>query len=296
MSPRRLAWVALLAVACKAQPPEPQTPPTPVVPNSAPSVAASNPPVAPSTTAATARHHREPGTEAQLVGLQEAGAALARGDQAGAVARYETVLAGPPTGAAVSAGLAAASLLEVDEPAAAEALYLKTLAIAGDVPEAHFAAGRFFGGRRDSVRAIRHLKQALDLEPDFLPAYPLLGGLLVAGGRQEEAAQRMVVYEQRLNRLLRHVREAERSAEERAGILELLSYIDDERALQAVIDRLKDGSPAVRMAAGGALVDLASPEAVTALAQAVVQEEQPVVREMLTSALRQARAALASQP
>lgn len=293
---RAIVTCALLTLpACKRDAsPTPAAPPAPAAKGA--SAPAPAPASAVATSATAARHQRHPGTAAQLLALEEGGKAAAAGDLAQAVARYRSALDGPPSGAAISAGLAAAGLLEVDQPLEAQALYLRTLDIADDVPEAHFAAGRFFGGRQDAVRAIRHLKRTVALEPDFLPAYPLLGGLLVSTGREAEAAERMTTYEKRLNRLLRHLRQGERSAPERTGIIELLSYIDDERATAAVISRLEDSDPAVRMAAGGALVDLAGPAAVTALAKAAVREEVPVVRQMLTSALRQARARLADQP
>lgn len=262
----------------------------------APSTPPSTPPSQAAPPTQAARHTLSAGTGEQLLGLDEAAQALAQGDLGKAEARYRAVLDGPASGAAVSAGLAAAQLLETDAPDRADALYRRVLAIAPDMPEVHFAASRFYGSQRDTARALRHLARAVEVEPDFLPAYPLLGGLLVQAGRQDEAATRMVAYEQRLNGLLRRLAQAQRAVGERVGIIELLGYLDDERATEGLVARLADEAPEIRMAAGGALADHGDPASVQALASALMREADPVVRAMLTSALKRARSTLEASP
>lgn len=238
----------------------------------------------------------KPDTAAQLEALERGNAALAARDFAGALPHFLSASQGPPSGAAVSALLAAVEALEaLDRAPEATELVEKALRLAPAVPEVHLAAGRFFAGQVDHVRAVRHFERALALEPDLLPVYPLLGAVLVKADRPQDAANTMARYEARLNRLLQGLRAPTETPDARRhAIVDLLALLDDERATEGLIAALRDPHPQVRMAAGGALADAPTAEAVVALSEAAVAEQDGVARRVLAANLARARDALAA--
>jgi tetratricopeptide (TPR) repeat protein len=283
-----LALLLLAAAGCKERPAPAAPPPVDAAPPPPVDAAAPRPDLGPPALA--------PDTAAQLEALERGNAALAERDFAGALPHFLRAVQGPPSGAAVSALLAAVEALEaLDRAPEAAELVERALRLAPAVPEVHFAAGRFFAGQVDHVRAVRHFERALALEPDLLPVYPLLGAVLVKAERPQDAAGTMTRYETRLSRLLKALRSpAETPDARRHAIVDLLALLDDERATEGLIAALRDPHPQVRMAAGGALADAPTAEAVVALSEAVVAETDGVARRVLTANLARARDALAA--
>jgi hypothetical protein len=279
-----------LLLGCNGSP-KPATPGT-----STPSAA---PASAPATQAASAPASTAPvpstGSADQLMALDAGNTALDAGQNEQALAHFRVALTGPVNGAWISAGLAAAGLLEKPAPGEARALYLRLTEVA-PIPEVHFAAGRFHGGQGDAPKAAEALQRAIELEPDFLPAYPLLGGLLVQTGREAEAAPLMLKYEQRLQRATRRLGDPALGLDARLAIVELFGVVDDERTLSALIDALGANKPELRTAAAGALMELGEPTAVQALAKAALAETHPMAKQLMIAALRRARDVLKTTP
>ncbi|MCB9548365.1 MAG: hypothetical protein H6706_21360 [Myxococcales bacterium] len=236
-----------------------------------------------------------PGTEAQDAALAEGQTALAEGRPEAALRAFLAGSEGPVTGASVSAGLAAAALLEdqkrVDE---AEALYLALQARAREVAEVQFVVGRFLAGRERTADAIAAFQAAIRLQPDFLPAYPLLSALLVGGGQRDVAAELLVDYERRLAARIRRVQTEGASDAERVAIVDLLAVLVDERAEEVLRGLLAAESPAVRMAAAGAVADQEEPAALVALAEALGRERDYTAQQVIRAALKRARDRAAS--
>jgi len=230
-----------------------------------------------------------PGTEAQQEALRAGNDRLAAGDVPGALAAFLSAHEGQVSGASVSAGLAAADLHESrGEMSAARALYEALSTQAPRLPEVHFTAARFFAGQRERARAIHGFTRAIELQPDFLPAYPLLGALLVQSGRTDEAARRMVTYESRLGAQLRIVRDQRVPTPARVDVVHLLATLDDERVHKTLIELLGYTDRQMRIAAAGALADAPSPEALLALRVAAAAEVEPFTRRVLAEAMRRA--------
>ncbi|MCB9541596.1 MAG: HEAT repeat domain-containing protein [Myxococcales bacterium] len=231
------------------------------------------------------------GTAEQLQALERANAALDRDDEASALAEYTRAAAGPVTGAAISATLAAAELHDTrGRPAEARALYQRAVEIAPQMAEIRYAAGRFFAGLGESPLADVELREAIRLQPDFLPSYPALAGVLSQSGQPEAAAALLLAYEQRLQALTARLRDPARANADRIAVVDLFALLDDERATRALIDALADPSPHIRLAAADALTFDPDPEALIALARAVEAEADPIAKRALAASLRRAQA------
>ncbi len=230
-----------------------------------------------------------PGSEAQQEALRAGKERLAAGDVTGAVSAFRDALEGDVSGASISAGIAAADLHESrKEMAAARAMYEALLKLAPKLPEVHFTAARFFAGQRESKRAIAGFSRTIELQPDFLPAYPPLGALLVQAGRNDEAGRRMVTYESRLGAQLRIARDGRTATKVRVEVVHLLATLDDERVEKALIGLLEAPNRQMRIAAAGAIADAPSPKGLAALRIAAEVEVEPFSRRVLSEARKRA--------
>lgn len=230
------------------------------------------------------------GTPEQLLALKAGNEALARGDEAAALTGFIEAFDGPITGASISAGLAAAALHDAAGKAAeAGAIYERLLQMAPDVPEIRFTAGRFYSAAGQPKKARAQLEAAITLQPDFLPAYPMLGGLLANTGRKTKAAELMLTYESRLKGLLDVLVDPQARAHRKVPIIDLFALIDDDRATRALIVAVGDSSMHVRLAAAGALVHDPDPAALEAIAKAALAERDPIARRALAASLKAAK-------
>ncbi len=230
------------------------------------------------------------GTPEQLLALKAGNEALARGDEAAALTGFIEAFDGPITGASISAGLAAAALHDAAGKAAeAGAIYERLLQMAPDVPEIRFTAGRFYSAAGQPKKARAQLEKAIALQPDFLPAYPMLGGLLANTGRKTKAAELMLTYESRLKGLLDVLVDPQARAHRKVPIIDVFALIDDDRATRALIVAVGDSSMHVRLAAAGALVHDPDPAALEAIAKAALAERDPIARRALAASLKAAK-------
>jgi tetratricopeptide (TPR) repeat protein len=234
---------------------------------------------------------RDEGTGEQLLALDEGKSALEAGRLDAAAAAFRRAWAGPPTGAAISAGLVLAELAEAQgKTREADRIYRTLVEKAPEMPEIQFTAGRFAWRQRDAALAIDRLRAAIEVEPDFLPAYIQLGTVLTTADRGAEAAPVFLEYERRLNVLLRTLKDERARLGDRVEIVELLGALTDERVLQHLIDAMAARPPEVRAVAAQVIAEDDAPAALEALAKAALAEKHPAVRVAMTAALRSARA------
>ncbi len=287
---RSLMAIALVAAGCTSEPP---AAPAPASQAKAPATAPAPPSVVeapPSSPPDAGPPPLAPDTLEQMQALEGAKAALLAGRDGEARRLFLKASDGPVSGAAVSAGLAAAELLEAaGDAAGAEAVYARLRGGPGGLPEVHLAAGRFYERRNEIPKAIEALQAAVQGQPDLLPAYASLGVLLARAGRNDEAATALLQYESRLNDMLRVLRATKTDLDRRMAVVEVLAMVDDERVTKALIEALAAPEPDLRMFAAEALVDDDSPEALEALARAAQAEQHPLAKRVMFEALGRAR-------
>lgn len=231
------------------------------------------------------------GTAEQLLALKAANEALARNDQAVALAGFIEAFDGPTTGASISAGLAAAELHDAaGRVAEATAIYERLIGMAPDVAEIHFTAGRHFAAAGKSKRARAELERSIELEADFLPAYPLLGGVYAKTGKKKRAAELMLTYETRLKGLLDTLADPQVGAHRKVPIIDVFALVDDDRVTRGLIGAVADPSMHVRLAAADALTHDADPAALEAIARAALSERDAIARRALAASLKRAKA------
>ena len=231
-----------------------------------------------------------PGTDGQIEYFELGKEALDKGDEQSALKHFLRASDGAVSGASVSAALAAANLHELrDRPDQAKAIFVRMVALAPGVPELRFAAARFFASQRDTGRAIEGFQATIRHQPEFLPAYPLLAALWMQAGKNDDATQLLLTYETKLNAHLRRLKSVDVHPTDKRSIIDLLALVGDERATQGLIKALEDPAPVVRLTAAGALGDDPSPEALAALAKAMLAEKEPIVKQVMIAAARRAR-------
>lgn len=287
---RALLSLALLLGACRSQPPapapSPASAPPSTLPSAPPSAAALPTAPAPPTPQTLAE-----GTPTQLAALNGAKAALAAGKDREALAMFREAMEGGMTGTSVSAALAAAELLTArGRDAEALELYRQLVSRAQLIPEVQFTAARFFWTHGDDKSAQNALESALMVQPDFLPAWRLLGMAQARAGKKTEAGRTLTEYELRLGRIVRRSADLSVAPGERLGALVMLSMLDDDRGVEALVKALKDPDAGLRAAVADMLADESAPEALAGLAEAALAEKDPDVRLHIAAQLARARA------
>lgn len=239
------AMVGTLAITgCEsnATPSTPTTPPTPSTPEP---VAA---PVKVEETSTAVSDPKSPGTPEQQDLLAVAkGHFMANELEAARTAFEALVKTGPLSAPKITGYIALGQIYkELGEGAKARVLYAELVRIAPEVPEAHFMHGRALAEARETTAAIRAYEATIRLQPDYLQAYVELGALYVHAGRDEEAQKVFLMYEQRVYGLAKKLEDTKSPVEDRLAVLEVFSFIQDDRASQAIMIALKDPAPEVR--------------------------------------------------
>ena len=230
-----------------------------------------------------------PGSDEQREFLRQGTEKLAAGDIPGAIVAFTDAREGKTSGASVSAGIALGDLLErANKATAAKAVYTALLAETPKLPEVQFVAARFFAGQGEDQSAIAGFSKVVELQPDFLPAYPPLAALLARSGRAEEAGRRLVTYESRLGVQLRAVKNEGAKTEARIQVVHLLATLEDERVQTTMLQLLESPDKQLRIAAASVIADGPSPAGIEALRVAVAAEAEPFTQRALKEALRRA--------
>lgn len=188
------------------------------------------------------------GTQEQQDMLLRAKADFLEGKwDAAQVAFEKLMVTGPISGPQVTAMIALAEIYkEKGEAAKALALYNDLLARAPDVAEVQFIGGRALAENGETSRAIAAYEKAITLDSNYLQAYVELGALYVKAGRNEEANKIFLAYEQRIYGLAKKLESRDIDPAEKLDVLEVFSFVKDDRANQAIMMALADPAPEVR--------------------------------------------------
>ncbi len=154
---------------------------------------------------------------------------------------------GPISGPQVTAMIALAEIYKSkNETAKASALYMDLLARAPDIAEVQFIAGRSLAENGDTTKGIAAYEKAIALDDNYLQAFVELGGLYVKAGRTEDANKTFLLYEQRIYTMAKVLEDKTADPIYKLEILEIFSFVKDDRANQAIIGALVDPVPEVR--------------------------------------------------
>ncbi len=232
----------------------------------------------------------KPGSTAQQNALAKAKVFYLKKDYEKAEVLFEALTRSLPISAeVVSAGLALGDIYTQqgrDEDAIE--LYTFILERAPDTPEVHLVVGRKHAAAGRREMAIGSFEKALELQPSYLFLWVELGQLQAARGEQEESAKAFVKYEQEIARLTKILEGGDAEAiEDRVEIVDILSFVEDERAVSALVKALtSDPNEAVRARAARALADSYALAAREPLRAARAKDPSEAVRGAATAALK----------
>ncbi len=190
-----------------------------------------------------------PGTEEQKKLLAKAKTSFLKDDFEAAEPIFEKVTeTGPLTGTQASAYIALGQIyVEQGEPA--KAIDLLELVPEGgkEVVELRLVLARAYADAEQFREAVDEYEALLELQPNYLFAYPPLGSIYVKRGEKKEAAKLYRRYENRLHEMSTAVEHPDQSkAVERLNILDIFASSNDERVVKAVTAALEDPKLRVR--------------------------------------------------
>lgn len=164
---------------------------------------------------------------------------------------------GPISGPQVTAFIALGQIyIDSDRTEEAQALYERLQKKAPDVAEVHFVLARTLAEQGDTTKAMRAYEKTLKLQPDYLQAMVELGGLYAKSGRKEEGEKLFYRYEKKVYKLAEQLESKKTPPEEKLYLLEIFSFVNDDRANEAIANTVMDPDPAVRERAIWLAVDL----------------------------------------
>lgn len=247
---KRLLLAALL-VSCVAACERKEAPPEPPAPDAAtePATAtARTKQVEVEVVRAPPKDGLGPGTEAQQQLLVKAKAAFLRENWEEAEKYFrELTETGPISGPQVTAFIALGSIYNDSERGEeAKALYETLAKKAPNIPEVHFVLARTLAEQGDTTRAMRAYQRTVQLQPDYLQALVELAGLYAKSGRKEDAEKLFYDYEKKVYSLAGKLENPATPTPEKLRILDIFSFVDDDRANQAIAKSILDPDPLVR--------------------------------------------------
>lgn len=186
---------------------------------------------------------------------------------------------GPVSGPQVTAMIALAEIYkEKGEKAKAFALYQDLLARAPDVAEVQFIGGRALAESGETSKAIAAYERAITLDANYLQAYVELGALYVKSGREDDAGKIYLAYEQRIYGLAKILEDKNADPLEKLEALEIFSFVQDDRANQAIMTALGDTVPEVRERAVTLAEEFGIGEAIEHVTKMAIEDPDTRVR------------------
>ncbi|MEZ4460986.1 MAG: HEAT repeat domain-containing protein [bacterium] len=199
---------------------------------------------------------------------------------------------GPVSGPQVTAMIALAEIYkDKGLDSKASALYMDLLARAPNVAEVQFIAGRYMAENGQTSNAIPAYERAIELDSNYLQAYVELGGLYVKAGREEDANKIFLRYEQRIYAISKVLEDKKADPAEKLEILEILSFVKDDRANQAIMGALGDPAPEVRERAVTLAEEFGIGESQAVIEKLAVEDEDMRVRMAAKAALERVKGA-----
>ncbi len=188
------------------------------------------------------------GTDEQLTILDRAKGHFLN-NEFDAATKYFTrlVKTGPVSSAQVTAYIALGEIYREDGDAEkALKLYEELRKKAPNLPEVQFMTGRALAEQGETSKAIRAYEHAIKLQPDYLQAYVELGGLYTRAGREAEGQKIFLEYEKRVYSMAKTLENPKADPLEQVHVLEVFSFVQDDRATSAILVALSSPHPPVR--------------------------------------------------
>lgn len=193
----------------------------------------------------------------------------------------------PVSGPQVSGAIALAQIYnETDRPEKAIELYEQLSERVDDLPEVQLVIARSFARQGESTRAIDTYKNLLEAQPDFVFALLELGEIYSQAGREDEATKVLYKYEKKIYSLAQTLENPETNPGERLRILDIFSFVSDDRATEAVVKALGSKEPQVRKKAATVLGETGAGEATKVLEHASINDPHLGVRMAAKDALQ----------
>ncbi|TXD34947.1 tetratricopeptide repeat protein [Lujinxingia vulgaris] len=300
--PRTLLALLLCTAVSACEPSEPVKSPPVTVPG-APKPDAKTPPAAAADEAAEASEDAvesgeesptrapaalPPGTPEQQEALMQAKMAFLQNrlveaeDQFKAIAESE-----PVTGDTVSAAIALGQIYsETGRRQRALDLYNDLRARVSDLPEVLLVLARTMAELDRPEDAIATYEEALKAQPDYIFLLTELAELHIQQGNQEKAGELLYTYEQRVHTLANRLEDHTTAPEDRLYLVDVFSFVDDDRGYRALIEALNDPHPQVRRAAAITVGELQLDEARNILQRVAIEDEATEVRLAARAALQ----------
>lgn len=189
-----------------------------------------------------------PGTEAQQQLLIQAKTAFLREDWDAAEVAFEKLTkTGDLSGPQVTAYIALGQIYrESDRVEQARGLFEELVNKAPNIAEVHFVLARTYAEQGEATKAIKAYEKTITLQHDYLQAMVELAGLYTTAGRKEEGERLFYKYEKRIHELAKKLEDKELPPEEQLRLLDIFSFVDDDRANQAISTALFSQDPFVR--------------------------------------------------
>lgn len=299
--PRTLLALVLCGALGACEPSEPAQSPPVTVPG-APKPQTKAPPEAPEANAASegtdedttapaktgAPTELPPGTPEQQEALMQAKMAFLQNRLVEAEELFkDTASAEPVTGDTVSAAIALGQIYsETGRRQRALELYNDLRARVSDLPEVLLVLARTMAELDRPEDAIATYEEALEAQPDYIFLLTELAELHIQQGNQEKAGELLYTYEQRVHTLANRLEDHTTAPEDRLYLVDVFSFVDDERGYRALIEALDDPHPQVRRAAAITVGELQLDEARNILQRVAIEDEATEVRLAARAALQ----------
>jgi len=230
----------------------------------------------------------KPGTEEQKKLLSKAKKTFLTDDFQAAEPTFRQVLeTGPMTGTKMSAYIALAQIhIESGDSGEAIRLLERIPEPGKQVVEVRLMLARAYASREELAEAVDEYRKVLELQPNYLFAYPPLGALYTEMGEDKKAAELYLQYENKLTDLTRALESPdETTAVKRINILDVFASSSDQRVVDAVITALSDPESRVRAKAANTVAEL---KAITAkpMLEEMAEGDDEYVRKAAASALQ----------
>jgi Flp pilus assembly protein TadD len=150
------------------------------------------------------------------------------------------------------------------------------IAHAPPMAEFEFMLGRTLAELDRGDDAVEHLREAIELNPEFLQSYLLLGSVLVQQGHQDEAAPIYAHYETALSGLLARLQDTSLPLQDRLDVADTLATANpDARITQVLLGLLQGDDVVMQATAIQLLARLGTNDAVPALVAFAGQTSHP---------------------
>ena len=229
-----------------------------------------------------------PGTPEQQEALMQAKMAFLQNRLVEAEELFKDIASAEPvTGDTVSAAIALGQIYsETGRRQRALELYNDLRARVSDLPEVLLVLARTMAELDRPDDAIATYEEALKAQPDYIFLLTELAELHIQQGNQEKAGELLYIYEQRVHTLANRLEDHTTAPEDRLYLVDVFSFVDDERGYRALIEALDDPHPQVRRAAAITVGELQLDEARNILQRVAIEDEVTEVRLAARAALQ----------